>query len=580
MNREECGIVFRYRDFMDQSERVRSPLIAVAVVLLLIMPLQAQAAMVTGMTPYVQAVTQNNIYVMVECTTVGTVTVEYGPTTGYGSTATTVFYLQTTASPLTYVHRVKLTGLSPNTQYHYRASQDGAWSNDKAFYSAVEPGTPFKFAAYADTRTYPVDHNGIAGLVKAQNPRFTILCGDPCDNSSYTSFKTEWFVSNELALQATAPTYNSTGNHETWGTNTQAFFQSPASTSATQAYYSFDYGDVHFVNINCYTTYSVGSTQYNWVAGDLASSTKPWKIVFFHNPAYCCGDGHGEDATMIQYSNNIFVPRNVDLVLTGHLHVYQHNLVSGINHLVIGTAGAPFHVPCTPPKSYTILSAQQKHYAILDVTPTTLHMDVINSGGTVIDKLDLVKTVAAAKTKPDSTVVDIMSPSIVTHVPSEAKVFYVQDPDGISGIRVETNGTKPAVGAKVLVRGKLATLANGERAMQDAIVTNKVTGTTPAYGMPNRSVGGSAYVGTNTLGLSNQGLMVRVWGKVTKVSGNVFWIDDGSGVASSEIDGTKGLKIIESGLTPGGVVKLAGVVASEKVDGQLYRVIRYHESLP
>ena len=100
--------------------------------------------------------------------------------------------------------------------------------------------------------------------------------------------------------------------------------------------------------------------------------------------------------------------------------------------------------------------------------------------------------------------------------------------------------------------------------------------------MPNRSVGGSAYVGTNTLGLSNQGLMVRVWGKVTKVSGNVFWIDDGSGVASSEIDGTKGLKIIESGLAPppGDVVKLAGVVASEKVGGQLYRVIRYHESLP
>jgi len=555
----------------------------VAVLVLVALSLHAQAAM--KMTPYLQAVTTNSIYVMVECDSTTAATVQYGPTTLYGSTATTESYLATNASPVTYVHRVKLTGLSANTQYHYRASHGGAWSSDSTFYTAVQPGTPFRFAAYADTRTQTSIHNNIAGRAKNANPRFTLMCGDTCDNSSYNSYKTEWFVSNELALQAVAPTYNAPGNHETWGTNTKAFFQSPASSSGTQDYYSFDYGDVHILQVNNQVGYAVAPppSQYAWASGDLAGTSKPWKIVFFHYSAYVCG-GHGEDATMIQWSNNLFVPNNVDLVLTGHSHFYQHNLVNGINHYVIGTAGAPYHTPCTA--SYTLMSTQQYHYAVIDVTPTTLHMDVINDSGTVVDRLDLAKSIAAAKTLTDGTLVDIMGPSIVTHVPTEAGVFYAQDAAGIAGIRVEMSGTRPAVGAKVLIRGTLGTKANGERAIQNAKITNKGTGTTRARGMNNRAVGGSAYVG-QTGGASSQGLIARVWGKVTKtfndlVLGPVLWLDDGSRVESGEPDGTRGLKIIESGLSPtvGTFLKIAGVVASEKKASQLIRVIRYRETLP
>ena len=552
------------------------------VLMVLALSLHARAAM--KMTPYLQAVTTNSIYVLVECDSTSAVTVQYGPTASYGSAATTESYLATTASPVTYVHRVKLTGLSPNMQYHYRASQGSVtWSADSTFYTAVQPGTPFRFAMYADTRTGTSYHNTIAGRVKNANPRFTLMGGDTCADGNYATFKSQWFLSNELALQAVAPTYNAPGNHEGWGANVKAFFQSPASSSGTQDYYSFDYGDAHILSINNQVDYAVGGAQYNWASGDL-NSTKPWKIVFFHYSAYVCG-GHGEDATMIQWSNNLFVPKNVDLVLTGHSHFYQHNLVSGINHYTIGTAGAPFATPCTA--SYTIWSTQQYHYAILDVTPTTLHMDVINDSGAVIDRLDLAKTVAAAKTKPDTTIIDIMGPSIVTHVPTEAKVFYVQDPSALSGIRVETNGTKPAVGAKALIRGTLGTTASGERAIQDATVTNKTTGGSPARGMGNKAVGGTGYMGSAMLGPSTQGLMVRVWGKVTKtfndpVLGLVFWLDDGAHVASGEIDGTTGLKVIESGLSPtvGSFFKVAGIVSSEKNDGQLVRVIRYHESLP
>jgi len=39
-------------------------------------------------------------------------------------------------------------------------------------------------------------------------------------------------------------------------------------------YWSFDYGPAHFTIVNQYSTYSVGSAQYNWLKNDLETSTK------------------------------------------------------------------------------------------------------------------------------------------------------------------------------------------------------------------------------------------------------------------------------------------------------------------
>jgi hypothetical protein len=60
--------------------------------------------------------------------------------------------------------------------------------------------------------------------------------------------------------------------------------------------YSFDAGDVHFVLVDEYSTYKVGSrdvaqgevtpAQIEWMKADLKASKKPWKLVFGHEPAY------------------------------------------------------------------------------------------------------------------------------------------------------------------------------------------------------------------------------------------------------------------------------------------------------
>ena len=355
----------------------------------------ALAAGMTGgaamlMTPYLQAVTADSAYVLVECDSTAPVTARYGPAGGnYGLEASTESTEPTAASPVTYVHNVKLTGLKPNTAYGYQILQGAKASPSHTFTTAALPGTAFRFAWMADCRTQPEVHDEIAGRIKEMHPRFALYGGDLCENNGYEFWKRDFFVPNQLALAAEVPFFNAAGNHEGWSTNTRAFTQAPASASESQAYYSFDYGDVHFVCLNNEISYAPGSPQVDFLVKDLTTTKKPWKIVFVHRPAYSLG-GNGEDPGMKLLASYVFEPCRIDLVLNGHNHFYQHNLVNGLHYFNIGSAGAPLDNAGTG--SYVVKAVKDHNFAMVDMTPTTLRLTAYNGKGAVIEVFTLTKT--------------------------------------------------------------------------------------------------------------------------------------------------------------------------------------------
>jgi hypothetical protein len=356
------------------------------VLFLFVLNLQASISM----QPYLMGVTSNSVYVLVECSTIDPVTVNYGFTTSYGMTATDELYTATLNS--TYVHKIKLTGLSPDTVFHFQAVQLTSTLTDSYFRTAPLPGKSFRFAWEADMRTNTSPHDQISALIYAANPVLLLQGGDVCSSSSYSVFKSEFFRPNELNLISHVPFFWAPGNHETWGTNTKAFSKAPQSSSGLEDYYSFDYGDIHFLVLNTQLPYTIGSAQYNWVMSDLSNTTSKWKIVVGHIPGYTAGGSgaHVEDPNMIAMAVNIFVPNGVDLVLNGHNHFYQHNRVSGLDHIVIGSAGAPLYPTGTA--TYTIKSISDYCYGIFDFTPNTLKMTVYNNVNTFLDSLILIKT--------------------------------------------------------------------------------------------------------------------------------------------------------------------------------------------
>lgn len=337
--------------------------------------------------PYLQAATVNSVYVLAESVKDGPMDVTYGTNT-LDQTVHSTQSVLTTADPPTYVHRIRLEGLSPHTVYRYRVAQNGKKSALHQFITAAMPGTAFRFAWMADCRTGITFHNTIAGRIKAAKPAFSLYGGDLCASPTYTSWEREYFTANERALIAEVPFFLAAGNHEGWQPNTQAFTQAPESTSGTEAYFSFNYGDVHFLAINNELSIKPGSPQYQFIKADLAATKQTWTIVFAHHPAYCVG-GHGEDPDMIVLSENVFKPVGVDLVIAGHSHFYQHNEVNGIPHLVIGSAGAPLATPGTA--DYTLKSVKTYNYAIVDVTRHKLHLVVYDDKGEALDTVNLSK---------------------------------------------------------------------------------------------------------------------------------------------------------------------------------------------
>jgi 3',5'-cyclic AMP phosphodiesterase CpdA len=334
------------------------------------------------MSPYLQAVTPTSVYVLAESMAEDPVTVQCGTSEAFGIVARTESIRTTTGG--SFVHAVKVEGLTPDTRYVYRAIQGTDTSAIVAFRSAVLPGTPFRFAWMADCRSGTAVHDSIAARILQANPVVSLYGGDLSPTPSYPAYKSNFFRPWERGLIGRVPFFNAPGNHEGWDTNTVAFTHAPPSASGVEAYYSFDYGDMHVLVLNTQLPCDIGTAQYQFVKDDISATKRTWRIVIAHDHAYCVG-GHGENNALKTMTTNIFEPGKVDLVLSGHSHFYQHNLVNGIHHMIIGSAGAPLYDPGRG--DYTLNAVKDYNFAIGDVTPTTLRLVVYNHRGETLDSL-------------------------------------------------------------------------------------------------------------------------------------------------------------------------------------------------
>jgi len=122
--------------------------------------------------------------------------------------------------------------------------------------------------------------------------------------------------------------------------------------SNRKIFYSFDYGDIHFISLNSElgswnpnydwigiadSDTSFTSPMLEWLKADLAATTKKWKIAFWHQCPYSGQDNLTEENSVQQFCvatrhhfNPILERYGVDLVLTGHDHNFQRSyLING-----------------------------------------------------------------------------------------------------------------------------------------------------------------------------------------------------------------------------------------------------------
>ena len=357
-----------------------------------IIPLQPQVHAATGSRnlidfgPYLQAVTKTNITVRWYTTTAGTTTVNYGLTSSYGSTASVAGTHQ--------FHEVNITGLSVNTTYHYQVVTDDAQSADATFKTAINVGDTFDFLATGDTRTPGTyDHTNpqtVVNRMALYSGEFILNVGDIVYNGGQFSDWPGFFNDSKPVLNHTVY-FPIRGNHDLGGTNYLDLFTLP---NDNERWYSFDYGNVHFIGLDTNNAYHInGTVENSWFRSDLVNATNnsaiDFIIVYFHHPPY---DSRGGDSTVRNALVPLFNEFRVDLVLCGHSHFYERSIVppQNITYVVNGGGGAEL-VTASTTNPYQVKFESVFEFMQIKVRGKLMNWTAIRTDGSILDSFELDK---------------------------------------------------------------------------------------------------------------------------------------------------------------------------------------------
>jgi hypothetical protein len=149
-------------------------------------------------------------------------------------------------------------------------------------------------------------------------------------------------------------------------------------------YYRFTKGNVAFYALN--SNY-MDKKQLKWLEDELAKDTSEWKAAFFHHPPYSSARKHGSDKQIREVLEPLFVRYGVNLVLTGHEHVYERiKPQKGIYYFVSGAGGQlrPGDVKqgsALTEKAYD----RDMHFMLFEVAGDQLYFQTISRTGETVD---------------------------------------------------------------------------------------------------------------------------------------------------------------------------------------------------
>ncbi|MBK8498488.1 MAG: metallophosphoesterase family protein [Flavobacteriales bacterium] len=412
--------------------------------------------------PYLQAATPTGITVCWWTDVPSASRVRFG--TSPGSTS----MVQQDATP-TLRHEVTLSGLQPNSTYYYSV---GTTSTDLAggdathfFKTSPVPGSeqPLRVWVIGDAGTGYIEQANVrdAYLNRIANSPMAdawLWLGDNTySHGRMVEYQMNVFRDMYEGIFRNTTLWPAPGNHDYYSgangiTNTGPYFdlfapptngQSGGVASNTEAYYSFDVGNVHFISLDSYgVSRSATGPMALWLQADMAyaKANAKWTIVYWHHAPYTKGGHNSDDAGNSTEMRSIMMPileqNGVDLVLAGHSHTYERSyLIDGhygvsttFNSATMGVdmtsgrIGAPhaYAKPADPTAHagtvYAVCGSSGKKEGgllnhpvmymstgshcgsmILDIKSDSLHAEFLNETGVVVDYFDIVKPASHVK---------------------------------------------------------------------------------------------------------------------------------------------------------------------------------------
>ncbi|HOW96965.1 MAG TPA: metallophosphoesterase family protein [Kiritimatiellia bacterium] len=279
-------------------------------------------------------------------------------------------------------HEVTVAGLQPGTSYFYRVRSAGVNLATNRFKSAKAPGQPFRIAMWSDS--HYGNTAGLAARMALYEPDLMLAAGDITDDGVLSEIDNNAF-SGFGGLMKQIPAYWTPGNHDT--RDDFAACREVFTLPGDERNYWFEYADAQIVSLN-----AEGLPGTAWLDGALAASAKPWKIVFFHEPARSPAAGHGEEESIRDQYVPVMERHGVQLALAGHNHFYWRSIpLNGVTHLITGRSGDRTRdlgdMPCYSQAGMN--GTEAKSFAIADFDGPFMQIRGIKENGDVIDDMVL-----------------------------------------------------------------------------------------------------------------------------------------------------------------------------------------------
>ncbi len=258
-------------------------------------------------------------------------------------------------------HEVLLDKLTPNTKYYYTiGSSQQVFEGEESNYFVTYPnkvvGKKFRFWITGDCGNNSINQRQVRDQYLAYSRNTPtdawLLLGDNAyDSGLETEYDANFFKQYQETIMKHTVLWPAPGNHD-YGNSTSLqlskqvayynLFTLPTKgeaggvASATESYYSYDIGNIHFIALDSYGKESVNyrlydtlSPQVEWLKKDLQSNQQTWTIAYWHHPPYTKGshdsDTEGELIDIRKNLLRILERFNVDLVMCGHSHSYERS---------------------------------------------------------------------------------------------------------------------------------------------------------------------------------------------------------------------------------------------------------------
>ncbi|MFN7971432.1 MAG: metallophosphoesterase family protein [Acidobacteriota bacterium] len=272
----------------------------------------------------------------------------------YGSSPTNLT-VNVDDATVTTEHEILVSGLAAETTYYYTvgSTTQALTPADVNHFFVTQPPVgstrPFRIWVLGDSGTANANARAVrdAYYTFAGQSRtdFWLMLGDNAYQSGTDAeYQAAVFNMYPTMLENSViwPTF---GNHDGISSNSNTetgpyydIFTLPRNAEAgglasgTEAYYSFDYANIHFICMNANDIpRSPSGAMMTWLTQDLAATTQPWVIAFWHQPPYTKGSHDSDTETQLvemrQNALPILEQGGVDLVLCGHSHDYERTFL-------------------------------------------------------------------------------------------------------------------------------------------------------------------------------------------------------------------------------------------------------------